>query len=315
MEIGSWEQVENILKTATSLDSRNGAAWFHLGMFELRDHAYHRADDCFKKACKLQPEVVEHWTERGSVNYLLKNWTECKEYSEKAAEIQRTPRILQFLGLALVELEQQDEGMRVLQEAYVHAPDDRQIQFALGITLFRLGRTQEALSLLQQSAIQRDSKRKTEKRRVRDALDIGKDALESWVVLADIFERQERRWETIVSLEIATRVMPKNAQAWYELSQVHIDYNQYENAVEKAYLLDDKDPNILCEQGILFYDAGLKKEALDFFEIVVAKDPDNDTALHYISDIEELFEELEQDGHAPYLGEYGYNAAYDDYYD
>ncbi len=315
MEIERWHYVEDALKTATTLDSKNGAAWFHRGMVLMREHAYHNASRAFKKVCKLQPQVIDHWAEAGAAYYHLKQWDDSREALEQALVIKRTPRVLQFLGLTLFELGQENEGLTLLQEAYTLAPDDRGILFTLGIILFRLDKTPEALPLLQQSVDQPKKQNKTEKRRVRDALDIGRSDFGSWLVLADVFERLDRRWETIMIFEMATRVMPKNAQAWYELSQVHTDYDLYEDAVHQAYELDKTDPDILCEQGQLFFDAGLKKYALDMYLEAVACDPKHEFALGRIDEIEEEFEELERYGHAPYLGEYGYNAAYDDYYD
>jgi len=315
MEIERWHNIDVVLKNATYLNPKNSAAWFHLGIIEMEEHAYYNASQAFGKACKIQPEIVDHWTEAGVAYYFQRKWKESKEALDRSLAIKRTPRALQLLGLTLAELGKEREGLDLLQEAYTLVPEERTIQFSLGLILFRLDRAIDALPLLQSSIEGPKSKRKTEKRRIRDALDIGRNDLGAWVVLADVFEKHDRRWETIMCLEMATRLMPKDAQAWYELSQVHTNYDLYEDAVNRAYDLDPKDPDIICEQGQLFYDAGLKKYALDMYLEALVHDPEHEYALGKVDEIEEEFEELEREGHSPYLGEYGYNTFVDDYYD
>jgi len=315
MEIDEWYRIEDILKVATYLNPKNSAAWFHLGIAVMMEHAYYQASQAFEKACKIQPEIVDHWTEAGVAYYFQRKWDKSKETLDRSLETKRTPRALQFLGLALVELGKERAGLGLLQEAHTLAPEEIAIQFSLGLVLFRLDRVGDAVSLLQSSIEGPKGRCKREKRRIRDALDIGRNDLGAWVVLADVFERHDRRWETIICLEMATRLMPEDAQVWYELSQVHTNYDLYEDAVHRAYELDPNDPDIICEQGQLFYDAGLKKYALDMYLEALVHNPEHEYALGKVDEIEEEFEELERDGHSPYLGEYGYNTAYDDYYD
>ena len=178
--------------------------------------------------------------------------------------------------------------------------------FSLGCGLFRAGQITDALVHLQKSVEDPNHQRIKVKKRIRDALDIGKDRVESWMCLGDIYERIDRRWEATLALEIATRVDPEHARAWFALSELHLDYELYDAARDRAWLLDPKDPDILCSNGVGFYESGLKKYALDTFVEVLCLDPNHGPAQDWVSTIEEEFAQLEEMGHCPRLGEYGY---------
>ncbi len=305
-----------ILKHATDLNSSNGQAWFHLGMLYREEHQYHGASHCFKKSLRFRPKVVEHWVEQGVVKYILGEWNETIRFLRKSLEIERTSRGLQYLGLALFEVGEREEALIHLQEAHALAPEDQQIMFSLGILLFREGEVAEARELLQSSVEHPKHQRKKVQLRIRDALDIGNEKVETWMCLGDIFERIEREWETTIIYGIATRVDPKHAQAWFQLAQVQHNYELYEGCILQAWMCDPRDPDILYAHAETFYEAGLTKDALDMFNEVLAMRPDHSGALFRQGEIHDEFEEAEKQGHAPYLGEYGCyvpDEAYDDY--
>jgi hypothetical protein len=43
MEIERWHNIDVVLKNATYLNPKNSAAWFHLGIIEMKEHAYYNA--------------------------------------------------------------------------------------------------------------------------------------------------------------------------------------------------------------------------------------------------------------------------------
>ena len=294
------------LKKSIQLNRNKGEAWFQLGLIEMKNPCYHRAKELFKKAVRTRPKIVEHHVEYGVVNYMLREWEQAVTSLLASMNLQRTPRSLQYIGLTFLELGAQSAAIEYLREALSLSEENQEIMFSFGCGLFRAGLIPEALAQLQRSVEDPKHQRIKVKKRIRDALDIGNDRVESWMCLGNIFDSIDRRWEAIIVLEVATRVDSRHARAWYELSELHLDYEQYDDARTQAWMLDPKDPDILCSNGIGFYESGLKKYALDTFEEVLCLDPDHGEAQYWIDKIEGEFEELEKMGHCPWLGEYGY---------
>jgi tetratricopeptide (TPR) repeat protein len=313
IEERKFSKAEDLLKRAVSLNSKKGEAWFQLGMLNLREHCYHSAKGYFKRAVQTRPNIQQHHAEYGVVLYSLREWDDAERVLRYALALDRTVRVLQFLGLTLAEKEEYQEALSLIHEAHHLAPEGREIKFSLGCVSFRSGDAEEALPLLQQSVEHPKHQRNKVKKRIRDALEIGKDRVETWMCLGDIYDSIDRRWEATIALEVATRVDPKHARAWYELSEIHLDYHLHDDARDVAYLLDPKDPDILCSTAVGFYEAGMKKEALDTFWEVLVLDSEHSEAQRWIDDIEEEFTELEEMGECPRLGEYG--ASYDPSWD
>jgi tetratricopeptide (TPR) repeat protein len=299
-------KAKSYLKKSTQLNRNKGEAWFQLGLLEMKDSCYHSARELFKKAVRTRPKVVEHHVEYGVVNYMLREWESAVTSLLASMDLQRTHRGLQYLGLTFLELGAQTAAIEYLQAALALSEENQEIAFSLGCGFFRAGDISQALVHLQESVEDPNHQRVKVKKRIRDALDIGNDRVESWMCLGDIFDSINRRWEAIIALEVATRVNPNHARAWYELSELHLNYRLYDDARSQAWMLDPKDPDILCSNGIGFYESGLKKYAFDTFVDVLGLDPNHGGAQYWINKIEEEFEELEELGHSPWLGEYGY---------
>lgn len=76
---------------------------------------------------------------------------------------------------------------------------------------------------------------------------------------------------------------PKNRQAWVALGNEYFDADQPMESVEayqKALELNDKDPNVLTDQGVMFRRLGWFDRAIDNFSRANQVDPSHATSLY-----------------------------------
>ncbi|MHB8708321.1 MAG: tetratricopeptide repeat protein [Desulfuromonadales bacterium] len=76
---------------------------------------------------------------------------------------------------------------------------------------------------------------------------------------------------------------PKNRQAWVALGNEYFDADQPMESVEayqKALELNDKDPNVLTDQGVMFRRLGWFDRAIDNFSRANQADPTHATSLY-----------------------------------
>jgi len=272
---GYVRRVSSVLLRALRLNEKNGEAWHLFGVLHRERGKPFEADRAFRKAIKAGPNAAEHKVEYGVLLYMTREWEKAEVQLRASLETERTVRGLQFLGLTLAELGDMKSAVQLAQEAQTLSPEDTEVAFSLGAVLFRARRVAEAREILQRVVEEKRHSRAGVKRRIRDALNMGPDSVHSWMVIADIFDGLERRWEATLALRIATCIDRDNARAWYELSETVQSEHFHQEALNRAIVLNRGDPDILCANAISFYESGMKKEALDTLEEVLVIDPEH----------------------------------------
>ena len=304
---------------AIDLDRWNADAWHGLAVL-VRDYDDpFDAHKLFRQAIRLRRKDPKLLTDYGILLCMMKKWKQAANNLRKAIDMDSQPEAWHYLGLVLARQDRMEEAIDALVEAKTLSHgDDPKILFSLACLLFESGDLKGSRGVFLEAVGEErgeddylTKQANRARRRLGRALKLAPSKM--WMTIADIFFELGRKWEGVQALWTTVRVEPKHARAWYRLYQTSDSKYTADMALDRAYLADREDPDILFGQGVSFYDIGMKVDAYRTFEEVLRLEPGYSGAEDWMERIEREFEELEEMGHSPWLGVYGYY--YDDHYD
>jgi len=304
---------------AIDLDRWNVDAWHGFAVL-VRDYGNpYDAQKLFRQAVRLRRKNPRLLIDYGVLLYMMKKWKQASNNLRKAIDMDSQPEAWHYLGLVLARQDRVEEAIDALTEAKTlsHGEDSR-ILFSLACLLFE----SEDLKGSRRAFLDAVGEERGEdgyltkqanraRRRLGRALKLAPSKM--WMTISDVFFELGRKWEGVQALWTTVLVDPEHARAWYRLYQTADSKYTADMALDRAYLADREDPDILFGQGVSFYDIGMKVDAYRTFEEVLRLEPGYSGAESWMERIESEFEELEGTGHSPWLRVYGYY--HDDYYD
>jgi tetratricopeptide (TPR) repeat protein len=211
------------------------------------------------------------------------------------------PRTADTLGWILVAKKQYSQALPLLQESAGRLPEEAEVHFHVGVTLYMLGDEAPARAALQRAmTLNAHFPGVDEARRRLQLLDIApvkagseeKQLLEKRIValpidpvaqvrLADIYLRDGEASKALVAYEAALLANPRNAHALVMLAQIRADKKDFPKAIEAAKgarTLAPNDPAIAQTLGRLVFRAGDRRWAAGLFHEAVTQMPENPEA-------------------------------------
>lgn len=150
-----WAEAEKILAAAIHENPKNAAALKWLGMVYAAQQKFEQAEAPFRSACEIDPREELSCYYLGRADYALSRYEESRSAFEKALRLQpESGRIKRGLGLALEALGRAHEAERYLKEAATGSASDQEALSDYGQFLFRQGRLNESIAVLQRSGDQ-----------------------------------------------------------------------------------------------------------------------------------------------------------------
>jgi enediyne biosynthesis protein E4 len=147
---GDWAEAEKSFLAAVREKPGSAAALKWLGMVYTAQNKFDLAEAPFRRACEIDPREELACYYLGRADYALSRYEESRSAFETALRYQpASSRIQRGMGLTLEALGRAPEAERYLKEAA--AGNDKDALSDYGQFLFRQGRLNESLAVLQQS--------------------------------------------------------------------------------------------------------------------------------------------------------------------
>jgi tetratricopeptide (TPR) repeat protein len=163
---GRFLEAAEAIRPLTEADPQDDLAWLTLGKLLAQSSRSDQAEEPLRRALKLAPTKVqashylsahlfnqaENERRRGDVDAARSHFEESVRLARQALTIKPDYGATHLtLGLALLRLGRQKDGLAALRQAAHHNPEHGEIHYQLGIALADAGQTAEARSRLEQA--------------------------------------------------------------------------------------------------------------------------------------------------------------------
>jgi Tfp pilus assembly protein PilF len=136
------------LRQATELDPKNWNAWNKLGLATMSMGAFDQAEDAFKKATRLNPEMAEVRNNYGTLLAHVGRNEEAVTHFEAALEdltYRKHALVMNNLGNAYNDMDDHEQAIWWLDQAITRAPNLCPARMNRGLALHALGKAPKAL--------------------------------------------------------------------------------------------------------------------------------------------------------------------------
>lgn len=203
--IGAFDQ-------AAKLRPDNASIWKALGVAFASRGEYPKAEEPFRKACRLNPRLPDACLYLGRTLYLQDRFDSALEILRQGRPSAQSRRIeamsLEALGRAAEARAAFEQAMRLPE----HSPPNEDSGIDFGVFLFRQARAEEALVVL------------------REALSRHPDASRAHLELGCVLLALDRVEESVPHLERAAAFEPGNARAHLLLGKAYLRIGKAELA-------------------------------------------------------------------------------------
>jgi len=291
MESGHVEEAIGVLEKKLEQCPDDARNWNLLGLCRLRiEGPTERAAGSFEKAVQHAPHEPVFRNNLGSIRWQQGNFESAREHFELALERDPTNSEAWFnCANALQSLGRINEAQEALRKAASHAPQRADIRSALGVLMYRTGRLQEAVDVLENvpdpdtaclgnlglvyaSLGQLDLAEGAYRRALR--LDNSNASLHG--NLSSVLYRQGRLDEAVAECRRAIVSDPNSVQAYNNLGIALRDLGRTTEAIATLRIAMERQPDstgIIFNLGIALEEDGNISEAAQCFEQALSRDP------------------------------------------
>jgi tetratricopeptide (TPR) repeat protein len=154
VSLGKEDLAGRYFETAVELAPRDYMARYYLGLYQLSNKYYDRAEAVFREVIKLSPNYVDAYLllgvaeeQRGKEVEALRTYRQAIELAEQQNLKIDTPFL--YLARLLISLQSYEQSLPPLKRAVEINPKSSEARTLLGRALNQLGRYEEALPVLQ----------------------------------------------------------------------------------------------------------------------------------------------------------------------
>jgi Flp pilus assembly protein TadD len=156
VSLGKEDLAGRYFETAVELAPRDFMARYYLGLYQLSNKYYARAEAEFREVIKLSPNYVDAYIllgvaeeQRGKEVEAIRTYRQAIELSERQELKQETPFL--YLARLLILLQSYEQSLQPLKRAVEINPKSSEAHKLLGRSLNQLCRYEEALPVLQEA--------------------------------------------------------------------------------------------------------------------------------------------------------------------
>jgi tetratricopeptide (TPR) repeat protein len=234
-KLAELDDARESLLTAVRLQDDLFQGWIALARVE---HELGHVDDALKaitRAIKANPKTSAAYLIKGSLLEEMQRPANAAKAYREATRLNPKSKIAHYkLGSVLIKLGRNEEAERQILTAHRLSPTDRNSQIALGDLHLARGETDRAVDAYKAAA----------------DLDFKRSALPQ-AKLGEAYFRAGLLQEAAVSLQLAVRLDPKQAQAFLLLGTICMQLKQTEEAVRMFEAAVEIDPRLPEAQRLL----------------------------------------------------------------
>lgn len=201
--------VDATLQAALKQHPEHSGLWLSQALWHQARHQMSKAIRCFRKASDLKPDSVTAWLSSARMMREEGMYESAYKRAQKGYLVNKDPRLLQEIALALVGLGQLAQAQEFLAAYMKLRPDDKDSGRILSNLL--IGRAMEMLS----DNTKRDQVRKA----VEDALRFNPNETKAHLVMGRLAHQERRFGVAVQHLEKAHELLPNYADAREQLAR------------------------------------------------------------------------------------------------
>jgi tetratricopeptide (TPR) repeat protein len=257
--------------------------------------------ECFDRALRLNPHLIQAWYNKGSALAALDRSEEALTCLDRAIAIDPSDEKAWYhKGVALDGLGDREKALACLDRALVINPRYALAWNNKGSALYGLGRPEEALICFDRALVinphleESWSNRGTELDRLgrsAEALDCYDRALainprskKTWCNKGVVLKRSKRLEEALDCFDRALEIDPRYAVAWVNKADALDRLGRTRQALDcydRALAINSRDTTAWYNKGVTLYERDRREMALKCFECVLEIDPRNAKAWFY----------------------------------
>jgi len=151
LEMGDWREAIKALDNSMRAAPQNAETNYRLGMIYSHHEEFLEALRCFQGCCQLRPRETLYWEMKAEMHLLLEQLIDACNSYEKALRYGGTPDLAARLAYCYIKNGEIKKGIQYYKYTLKYEPDHYDSLNNLAAVYQNLGRSQEALSLLEQA--------------------------------------------------------------------------------------------------------------------------------------------------------------------
>ncbi len=292
-QAGRLAEAERAYRQVLSADPGHPHALHQLGLLALQARQFETAIERIGQAVRADRRQAAFHANLGEAHRHLGNAAEAEECFRRALKLQ--PRLAKAHGLLAIVLHEQgklDEAAAALRQALRQTPDDAEIRTRLGVVLEEQGKLAEAEACFRR-ALRSNGKAADVHFRLagvlggqdrleeaaasyRTALELKPDYFEAHNNLATILKDQQRLDDAQQHFQAAVRLKPDDAGPYVNLGLLRESQQRLDEAVASFRAALEVDPRCILAQhslGAVWKKQGKYSEAMAAYQAAIDIDP------------------------------------------
>ncbi|MCO1600367.1 tetratricopeptide repeat protein [Desulfosporosinus nitroreducens] len=151
LELGDWREAIKALDNSMRAAPQNAETNYRMGMIYSFHEEYHEALRCFQGCCQLRPREFLYWEMKAEMHLLLEQLKDACNSYERALRYGGTPDLAARLAYCYVQNGEIKKGIQYYKYTLKYEPDHYDSLSNLAAVYQNLGRSQEALTLLERA--------------------------------------------------------------------------------------------------------------------------------------------------------------------
>ena len=248
LELGDWREAIKALDNSLRAAPRNADTNYRLGIIYAFHEEYLEALRCFQGCCQLHPRKSLYWEMKAEMHLLLEQLTDACDSFENALRYGGTPDLAARLAYCYIQNNQIKKGIKYYKLTLKYEPDHYDSLSNLAAVYQNLGRSQDALNLLEHAKnifpkdpilLNNYAFTLVHQGRTRKAAEYYREALELTpnhpLILYNLCVCLSRKgnWEEgIVLLNSLIEIDPNHSSGWALLGNIYDQTDQFDTAID-----------------------------------------------------------------------------------
>ncbi|SPF55415.1 tetratricopeptide repeat family protein [Candidatus Desulfosporosinus infrequens] len=248
LELGDWREAIRALDNSLRAAPQHAETNYRLGTIYAFHDEYLEALRCFQGCCQLQPRESLYWEMKAEMHLLLEQVADACKSFDRALRYGGTPDLAARLAYCYIKNNEIKKGIQYYKVTLKYEPDHYDSLSNLAAVYQNLGRSQEALNLLERAKniyakdpillnnlaftlVHLGRTRKAEEYYL-EALELVPNNPLMLYNLSVCYSRKGNWQEGIDSLTQLFEIDPNHSAGWALLGNIHDQMDQFDTAID-----------------------------------------------------------------------------------
>jgi len=248
LELGDWREASKALDNSLRAAPKHTITNYRLGIIYAFHEQYLEALMCFQGCCQLQPHNSLYWEMKAEMHLLLKQLPDACDSFENALRYGGTPDLAARLAYCYIQNNQVKKGIKYYKLTLKYEPDHYDSLSNLAAVYQNLGRSQDALILLERAkeiypkdpillnnyafTLVHQGRTRKAAEYYREALALTPDNPLIMYNLCVCITRKGNWQEGIILLNLLMKIDPNHSAGWALLGNVYDQVDQFDTAID-----------------------------------------------------------------------------------